>query len=67
MLLVHHDQAQRGHRREHGRARADDDVDVAATDAMPLIVTFAIAEAAVLDGDAIAEGTAEDGGHRRRQ
>ena len=45
----------RGERREHRRARADDDVDVAAADALPLIVALAVREAAVLDGDALAE------------
>ncbi len=67
MFLVHDDQAERGERREHGGARADDDVDVAAADAMPLIVTFAVGESAVLNGDAFAERAAEDRGHRRRQ
>ena len=43
-------------RREHRRARADDDVDVAAADALPLVVALAVGEAAVLDRDALAEG-----------
>ena len=47
-------------RREHRRARADDDVDVAAADALPLVVALAVREAAVLDGDAVAERLAED-------
>ena len=41
--------------RKDRRTRADDDVDVAAADAVPLIVALAVGEAAVLDGDALAE------------
>ncbi len=46
-------------RRKHGRTRADDDVDVAAADAMPLIVALAVGEAAVLNGHPLAERAAE--------
>ena len=68
MLLVDHDQADVLERREHGRPRADDDVDVAAADALPLIVALAVGEAAVLDGDALAECLPEQerGGRRQR-
>ena len=55
MLLVDDDQADVGERREHRRPRADDDVDVAAADALPLIVALAVGEPAVLNRDAIAE------------
>ena len=59
VLLVDDDQADALERREHGRARAHDDVDVAAADALPLVVALAVGEAAVLDGDAIAERVAK--------
>ena len=55
MLLVDDDQPEARERREHRRPRADDDVDVAAPDAMPLVVALAVGQAAVLDGDALAE------------
>ena len=67
MLLVDDDQADVLERREHRRARADDDVDVAAADALPLVVALAVGEAAVLDGDALAERLAEQRGGGRRQ
>jgi hypothetical protein len=52
---------------EHRGTGADDKVDVAAADALPLIVTFAVGEGAVLNGDALAEGAAKQRGHRRGQ
>ena len=55
MLLVDDDEAEPLERREHRRARADDDVDVAAADALPLVVPLAVGQAAVLNGDAVAE------------
>ena len=67
VLLVDDDQAERAQRREHRRPRADDDVDVAAADALPLVVALAVGEAAVLDGDALAERAAERGGNGGRQ
>ena len=54
-------------RREHRRPRADDEVHVAAADAVPLIVTLAVGERAVLNRHAIAERAAEQRRHRRRQ
>jgi hypothetical protein len=63
VLLVHDDQAEVRRRREHRRPRADDDVDVAAADAVPLVVPLAVRQAAVLDGHALAERDAEQ---RRR-
>ena len=60
MLLVHDDEPDALERREHRRPRADDDVDVAAADAVPLVVALAVGQAAVLDGDALAERVAED-------
>ena len=44
MLLVDDHEPEAGERREHGGARADDDVDVAAADALPLIVALAVRE-----------------------
>ena len=67
MLLVHDDQADVRQRREDRATRADDDVHVAAADAVPLVVALAVGESAVLDGDALAECGAEDRGGRRRQ
>ena len=64
MLLVNHNQSHLLEWREHRRAGADDDIDVAAADALPLVVALAVGKAAVLDGDAVAERVAEDGGHR---
>ena len=54
-------------RGEHRRSRADDDVDVAAPDAVPLIVPFAVGQAAVLDGDPLAKRLAELQRDSRRQ
>ena len=56
-----------GERREHRRARADHDVDVAAADAVPLIVALAVRQAAVLDRDRRAEPRAEQRRHLRRE
>ena len=67
MLLVHDDQPERLERREDRRARADDDVDVAAPDALPLIVALAVREPAVLNRDAVAERAAERGRDCGRQ
>ena len=44
VLLVHDDQADALERREHRRPRADDDVDVAAADPLPLVVPLAVGE-----------------------
>jgi hypothetical protein len=67
VLFVHDDQAEAVQRREDGRARANDETDVATPDALPLVVPFAVRQRAVLDGDTISKGTAELRGHRRRQ
>ncbi len=45
----------------------DDDVDVAAPDALPLVVALAVGQAAVLDGHAIAEPRAEGRRHAGRE
>jgi hypothetical protein len=45
----------------------DDDVDLAPANPLPLIVALAVGEAAVLNGDACAEGLPEERGDHRRQ
>ena len=45
MLLVDHDEAEVGDRREHGRARADRDPRLARAQAPPLVVALALASA----------------------
>ncbi len=65
MLFVDDDQAELVERREDRRPRADDDVDLAAPDALPLIVPLAVGQAAVLNGHAVAERLAEQRGATR--
>ncbi len=65
MLFVHDDETEAIERREDGRPRADDEVHLAAPDAMPLVVTLAAGERAVLDGDTVAKDAAEQRGDRR--
>ena len=67
VFFVHDHEAKRSNGREHCRPRADDDVDVSAADAMPLVVALAVGKAAVLDRHASAERALERGGDRRRQ
>ena len=67
VFLVDDDEAEALDRRENCGARADDDVDVAATDALPLVVTLAIREAAMLNCHALAERAPEAAGNRRRE
>ena len=67
MLFVYDDEAQAIERSEHGRSRPDHNIDFATPDAMPLVVTFAVGQRAVLDRDAVAEGAAEHRRHRRCQ
>ena len=67
MLLVHDDQSEVVDRGEHRRACPDHDVDLSTADAVPLVVTFTIRQAAVLDGDAIAEQRPERPGDSRCQ
>jgi hypothetical protein len=54
VLLVDDDEAETLDRREHGGARADDDIHQAAADALPLIVALPVGEPAVLAGPALA-------------
>ena len=67
VFLVHDDQPEVGKRCENRAARTDHHVDLAASDALPLIVAFAVGEAAVLDCHAGPERGAEDRGCRRRE
>jgi hypothetical protein len=45
----------------------DDEIHIAAANPVPLIVALAVGERAVLDGNAVTEGAAEEGRHRWRQ
>ncbi|MGC4085399.1 MAG: hypothetical protein QM736_25575 [Vicinamibacterales bacterium] len=56
MLFIDDDQADVAQWSEDGGARAHDHVDIAAANALPLIVTLAVREPTVLDGHALAEG-----------
>ena len=67
MFLVDHDQPDRWQWREDRRAGADHHVDLAGADAVPLVVTGAVRQAAVLHGDPGPEGGAEAGGDGGRQ
>ncbi len=67
VFLVDDDQPRVLQRREHRRPRADHHVDVAAPDAMPLIVALAVRQPAVLDGHGGAKPRAEQRRHLRRQ
>ena len=59
MLLVHDDEADVRERREHRRARADHDVDLAAADALPLVVPLSVGQAAVQNRDLAGERLTE--------
>ena len=62
VLLVDEDEAEVGHGREDGGARADDDAGLAAADAVPLLGALVGRERGVQQGDLGAEG----GEHLRR-
>ena len=59
VFLVDHNESDPVERGEHGAPRADDDVDVAPPDAVPLIVTLAIRQATVLNCHAVTKARAE--------
>ena len=59
MLLVDDDQPDAPHRREHGRAGADDDARLAARDPVALVAPLRVAERGVQDRDPVAEPLAE--------
>ena len=67
MLFVDDDEPEVFDGREDGGARADDEIHVASSDAVPLIVTLAVGHAAVLNRHAIAERGPELRGRLRRQ
>src|SRR5262249_22988894 len=55
VFLIDNDEPDVLERREHGRARADHDADLAAPDAMPLVVPLTRRKPAVLDRHGVAE------------
>src|SRR5204863_6681730 len=67
VLFVDDNHADAFERCEHGRPRADHDVDFSAADALPLVVAFAGGKAAVLNRHTIAELLTKNGGECRRQ
>ena len=67
VLLVDDDQAESPHRREHGRAGADDDARLAARDPHALVAPLGIAERRVQDRDALAEAGAHPPDRLRRE
>ncbi len=67
VLLIDDDQAGRGERRKYRGPRADHDVDIAPPDAVPLIVSFAVRQPAVLNGNRRPEARAKERRHLRRQ
>lgn len=67
LFLVHHYQSEIAHRREHGAARADNDLRAAVPDAFPLVETLRHGKAAVQHGNAAAEMPPETVDRLRRQ
>ncbi len=67
VLFVDDDEPEVFDGREHGGAGADDEIHVASSDPVPLIMTLAVGHAAVLNRHAIAERGPELRGHLRRQ
>ncbi len=67
MLFVHNDQADPVERRKNGGTRPDRYLDFALAYFPPLVVTLAAGEAAVHDGDLVAEATLEPFHHLGRQ
>ena len=59
VFLVDADHAERGERREHRRARADDDGRLALDDPLPLVPPLGLGQAGVEQRDAVAEARAE--------
>ena len=62
VLFVHDDETEAGERGKHRGAGTDHDVNVSASDAVPLIVTLAVGEGAVLNRHPLAERPAEERG-----
>ena len=67
VLFIDDDQANLRQRREDGRTRADDDIDLSAVNPVPLIVALAVRQSAVLNGHARTERAAKERRHSRRQ
>ena len=67
MLLVDADQAEVRHRREDGRAGADDDRRLAGDDPLALVAPLGVGQARVQHGDAVAEARLEAAERLRRQ
>ena len=67
VLLVDADDAERRHRREHRRARTDDDRSLARRDPLALVAPLRLGQRGVQHGDAIAEAHAEAAERLRRE
>ena len=67
MLLVDHDQPEPAHRREDGRARADDDPRLAGRDPLALVAALGVGQPRVQDRDAVAEAGAYAADRLRRE
>jgi hypothetical protein len=59
VLLVDDDQPEPAHRREHRRARADDDAGLARRDPLALVAPLGLGQAGVEHGDPLAEARLE--------
>ena len=67
VLLVDDDQPEPADRREHRRARADDDPRLAARDALALVAALGVGQRRVEDRDAVAEPRADAADGLRRE
>ena len=67
MFFVDDDQAHRGQRGKHRGPGADDHIDLPSPDPIPLVVSGAVGQAAVLHRDACTEDLSEAGRDRRGQ
>ena len=65
VFFVDDDEPESGQRREHRRPRPDDEIHITTTDPVPLIVTLAVGERAVLNCEAAAKSAAEERRDRR--
>ena len=67
VLLVHADDADVAQRREDGRARADDDLGLTASDALPLVAALRVGQPGVEQGHGVSEPRLESPQRLRRQ
>ena len=67
MFFVDDDQAEGLDRREDRRASANHDIHFSTSDAVPLVVTLAVRQAAVLNGHPLSERGSEDRRDRRSE